>query len=234
MLDVQHIAFSFGRKHVLGDVTFSVATGEIVGVLGANGTGKTTLLKVLATCLMQDAGTISLDDIDSLATPLRYRKRIGYLPETSPLYPEMEVGEYLTYRAALKGERFLRIKRRVKEVLNLCGLNPVARSRVKNLSLGYRKRVGLADVLLRRPTLMLLDDLLPGLDAAHRKKTAEILATSAPRSAILLTGHELHELAAICTRFVLLENGTITQSLSVASLPRPALEAMLETWLSRA
>lgn len=233
MLNVQHIAFSFDRKHVLRDVTFSVAAGEIVGVLGANGTGKTTLLKVLATCLMQDAGTISLDDINPLETPLRYRKRIGYLPETSPLYPEMEVGEYLTYRAALKGERFLRIKRRVKEVQNLCELNSVAHSRIKNLSLGYRKRVGLADVLLRRPTLMLLDDLLPGLDAAHRKKTAEILTTAAPRSAILLTGHELHELASFCTRFILLENGAITQSLAVAALPRPALEAMLETWLSR-
>lgn len=233
MLNVQHIAFAFGRKHVLRDVTFSVAAGEIVGVLGANGTGKTTLLRVLATCLMQDAGTVSLDDINPLATPLRYRKRIGYLPETSPLYPEMEVNEYLTYRAALKGERFLRIRRRVKEVLNLCELNPVSHSRIKNLSLGYRKRVGLADVLLRRPTLMLLDDLLPGLDAAHRKKTAEVLTAAAPRAAILLTGHELHELAAICTRFILLENGAVTQSLAVSSLPRPALEAMLETWLSR-
>ncbi len=233
MLDVQHIAFSFDRKHVLRDVTFSVSAGEIVGILGANGTGKTTLLKVLATCLMQDAGTISLDEIDPLATPLRYRKRIGYLPETSPLYPEMEVGEYLTYRAALKGERFLRIKRRVKEVLNICGLDAVSRTRIKDLSLGFRKRAGLADVLLRRPTLMLLDDLLPGMDAVHRKKAAEILTVSAPRAAIVLTGHELHELAGICTRFILLESGTVAKSLAAASLPRPALEAMLETWLAR-
>ncbi|MBQ7190789.1 MAG: ABC transporter ATP-binding protein [Kiritimatiellae bacterium] len=228
MLTVDHLSFSYGRNTVLRDVSFQFETGEIIGLLGKNGTGKTTLLKILATSLMQDRGSIELDQVDPLATPIRYRTRIGYLPEKCPLYPEMTVKEYLAYRDRLKREKTLRVNRRVREVMANCDLTEVARKRIKTLSLGFQKRVAIADALLRKPSVLLLDDLLPGLDVAQRAQIIDLLRGTAARSAILIAGHEISELITFCTRFLVLSEGVIALDIPVKGTSPDELKTRLE------
>jgi len=213
---------------VLDDVTFDVAPGEIVAVTGANGAGKTTLLRVLACLLMQDSGTVRLDSVDPLARPIKYRRGIGYLSEHCPLYSEMTVEEYLTYRVRLKGERNVRVRRRVSETLEQCGLEDSHRTRVRLLSLGYRKRLGLADALVMHPKLLLLDDPLAGLDVPQRKKIACVLTAASARAAVVLAGHEIREMLEWCTRFVVLHRGRVTALYRVNDYNRADLARLLE------
>jgi len=228
MLEVDHITFSYGKRTVLDDVTFDVAPGEIVAVTGANGAGKTTLLKVLSCLLMQDSGKIRLDSVDTLTRPIRYRRNMGYLSEHCPLYNEATVEEYLIYRVRLKGERNMRVRRRVGETLEQCGLAEERQTRVGLLSHGYRKRLGLADALVMHPKLLLLDDPLAGLDMAHRKKMAALLTTASARSAVVLAGHEVHEMLDWCTRFIVLRGGQVAATYRVSEYAKAELTRLLE------
>ena len=228
MLEVDHITFSYGRHKVLDDVTFDVAPGEIVAVTGANGAGKTTLLRLLACLLMQDSGAVRLDTVDPLVRPVKYRRGLGYLSEHCPLYGEMTVEDYLTYRVRLKGERNLRVRRRVSETLELCGLDDERRTRVRLLSQGYRKRLGLADALVLHPKLLLLDDPFAGLDVPHRKKIAAVLTAASARAAVVLAGHEIREMLEWCTRFVVLHRGRVTGLYRVSDYNKADLARMLE------
>lgn len=227
MLEVNHISFSYGKRRILDDVSFDAASGEIVAVVGANGVGKTTLLRVLAGLRIPAGGRVVADGFDILDEPLRYRRFLGYLPETCPLYDDMTVKAYLVYRARLKGERSMRVRYRVSESLALCGLDAVAKTPIRFLSQGYRKRVGLADAILLRPRFLLLDDLLAGLDPATRGAVGKILPDVAVRSAIVVTGHELDELARWATRFVVLADGRLAGVFSVKGTPPDALRARL-------
>lgn len=228
MLEVNHIAFSYGARKVLDDVTFDVAPGEIVALAGANGAGKTTLLRLLACLLMQDAGTVRFDGVDPLQRPVKYRRNIGYLSEHCPLYSEMTVEGYLTYRVRLKGERSMRVRRRVSETLEMCGLGEQRKVRVRLLSHGYRKRLGLADALVMHPKLLLLDDPLAGLDLPHRKSAASVLTAASARSAVILAGHEVPELLEWCTRFVVLYRGRVTGMYRVSDYGKADLLRILE------
>jgi ABC-2 type transport system ATP-binding protein len=228
MLEVNHITFSYGNHAVLDDVTFDVAPGEIVALTGANGAGKTTLLRLLACLLMQDSGTIRLDTVDPLVRPVKYRRGIGYLSEHCPLYSEMTVEGYLTYRVKLKGERSLRVRRRVSETLEQCGLDEARKTRVRLLSHGYRKRLGLADALIMHPKLLLLDDPLAGLDMPHRKKTAAVLTAASARAAVVLAGHEIQEMLEWCTRFIVLYRGRVTGLYRVSDYNKTDLARILE------
>lgn len=207
MLEVKNITFSYGSHETIGNITFDAAPGEIVAVVGANGAGKTTLLRVLACLLMQDSGNALIDDIDSLMRPIAYRTKIGYLSERCPLYDEMSVEEYLTYRLKLKGERQLRVRRRIDEVISQCRLEEHRKTTVRLLSWGFRKRVGLAEALIPRSRVLLLDDPLAGLDFPQRKQVAEVLTSLSGRSAIVLAGHEVRFLLEWCTRFLVLYRG---------------------------
>lgn len=228
MLKVDHITFSYGSRKVLNDVMFDVAPGEIVAVTGTNGAGKTTLMKLLACRLMQGAGLVQLHDLNPMKCPVKYRRAIGYLAENCPLYDEMTVEEYLLYRVRLKGERALRVRRRVSEALETCGLTEVSRTRIQRLSHGFRKRVGLADALSTHPKLLLLDDLLAGLDRPQRAKCAEVLTAASSSAAVIVTGHELDELADWCTRFIVLHNGRVAAALHTHAYDRKELLATLD------
>jgi len=228
MLEVDHITFSYGRHVVLRDVTFDVAPGEIVALTGANGAGKTTLLRVLACLLMQDSGAVRLDSVDPLQRPIKYRRGIGYLSEHCPLYSDMTVETYLTYRVRLKGERSMRVRRRVSEALEMCGLEEVCKTRIRLLSHGFRKRVGLADALVQHPKLLLLDDPLAGFDTPQRKKTASVLTAASARAAVMVAGHEIHEMLEWCTRFVVLSKGRVTAMYRTSDYNRLELSQLLE------
>jgi len=234
MLEIDQLSFSYGTRKVLDGVSFDVAPGEIVALTGPNGAGKTTLLKVLACLLMQDSGRVRLDQIDPLVRPIKYRRGIGYLSEECPLYVEMRVEEYLIYRLRLKGERHLRVRRRVAEAMELCGLEAVAQTHLGRLSQGYRKRVGLADALILHPKLLLLDDLLAGLDVGQRKKTAAVLSSASSRAAVVVAGHEIWEMLTWCTRFVVLKAGRVAAMYRTSDYAKAELARMLEAQVTSA
>ncbi len=218
MFEVRNIAFAYRNASVLRDVSFVVSPGETVSVVGGNGAGKTTLLRVLATLLAPGGGQALLDGKDAFVRPLNYRHQLGYLPEAPALYEEMSVKEYLEYRAALKGEPARRIRRRVGEALEMCRLTGVATDAIFRLSAGQKKRVALADAVLLRPRVLLLDDFLAGLDHGMREVSGEILSAVAAFSSVIVTGHEIADLARWTTRFLVLRDGVISATIPAAGV----------------
>jgi len=203
---------------VLRDVSFVVSPGETVSIVGANGTGKTTLMRILATLAVPVSGTVMVDGQNALESPFRYRRQIGYLPETVALYDDMTVKEYLQYRAALKGEPAKRVRRRVSESVDMCRIGSVLRTQIRSLSAGMRKRVALADALLLRPRVLLLDDFLAGLDTTMRAAAGGVLSSVAAFSSVIVTGHEIEDMATWATRFLVLRDGVIGASVPAAGL----------------
>ena len=228
MLEVRNIAFSYNRKKVLRDVSFVASPGEVVTIVGANGAGKTTLMRILATLQLPDSGTVMMDGVDALARPLRYRRQLGYLPERIALYDDMTVKEYLRYRALLKGEPAKRVRRRVSESVELCQIGDILRERIGVLSAGQRKRVAIADAMILRPRVLLLDDFLSGLDGAMRAATGSLLSSAVAFSSVIVTGHELEDLAKWTTRFLVLHDGVLSASIEAAGLDLPVLRERLD------
>ena len=220
MIEVRNLAFSYPRKSILRDVSFVVSPGEVVSVVGANGVGKTTLLKILATLAVPDSGTVMMDGTDALSHPLRYRRQIGYLPEKVSLYDDMSVKHYLHYRAKLKGEPSKRVRRRVSEAAALCQIVPYLSESIRTLSAGLCKRVALADALLLRPRVLLLDDFLSGLDQGMRE--------TAGFSSVIVTGHEIEDFSRWTTRFLVLRGGIVSSSVDATGLEPQTLRDRLD------
>lgn len=220
MFEVRNLAFSYRERPILRDVSFVVSPGEAVSIVGANGIGKTTLLKILATLAVPDSGMIMLDGQNALLHPLKYRRQLGYLPEKPALYEDMTVRDYLVYRANLKGEPSRRIRRRVGESAEMCQIADVLRLPIGRLSLGYRKRVAMADALLLRPRVLLLDDFLAGIDYEMRQTAGAILQNAAAFSSVIVTGHEIDDFAQWTTRFLVLKDGIIGASIPAAGVDR--------------
>ncbi len=231
MFDVRNIAFTYCNKTVLQNVSFVVSPGETVSLVGDNGVGKTTLLKILATLLVPEAGQVLLDGQDALEHPLRYCRQLGYLPETPVLYEDMTVKGYLTYRANLKGEISKRIRRRVMEAIEICRLSDIVKRRIATLSLGQKRRVALADAILLRPRVLLLDDFLAGLDTNLRAAAGEILSSVAAFSSVIVTGHDIADLARWTTRFLVLAKGQITATIPAAGVAYADLVTRVNTAL---
>ena len=228
MIEIRNLAFSYGRKKVLRDVSFVVSPGEVVSVVGANGTGKTTLLRILATLQLPESGTVLMDGQDALQRPLRYRRQLGYLPERIALYDDMTVREYLRYRAVLKGEPARRVRRRISEAVEICQIGDVLRTPIASLSAGWRKRVAIADAVILRPRVLLLDDFLAGLDAEMRRAAGAILSNVVSFSSVIVTGHELDDFARWTTRFLVLRDGVISASVESTGLEPSVLRSRLD------
>ncbi len=218
MLEAQHISFSWGRRPLLEDVSFSVSPGETAVLAGANGAGKTTLIKILAGLYTPTGGTVLMDGSDAFLQPLRFRRMLGYLSEAAAADPDMRVKKYLRYRANLRGEMRKKIRHRVAEAMELCGLEDDADARIGTLSFGLRKRVSLADAVLLRPRVLLLDDLLAGLDPVTRASFGRIVGAVGSFAAVLVSGHELDELAQWASKFYVLREGRILGAKTVAGV----------------
>ncbi len=212
MIKVSHLTKRFAGCVAVRDVSFEVARGEIVGFLGPNGAGKTTTMRILAGYLPASDGQVLVTGRDVLRDSLEVRRRIGYLPENVPLYPEMRVDEYLRYRAKLKGVDRPAIKKRLKEVKELCGLQEVGRRLMGQLSKGYRQRVGLADSLIHDPELLILDEPTIGLDPNQIRQVRSLIKDLAQRHTILLSTHILSEVEVTCRRVLILHEGRIVAS----------------------
>ena len=216
MLEVSDISFAYLKRNILCGVTFSAAPSEPIAVLGANGAGKTTLLKVLSGLALPTKGKVCLDGRDIIDNGLRYRKQLGYMPEKIMLADDMKVREYLVYRAVLKGESTRRASRRVEDVLKLCSLGDYSRTYISELSLGQKKMVAIADAILLKPRVLVLDDVYSGLDMASRKLVTGILSACAKNSMIVVSGHEVEDLARWVKRFLVLENGVVAKEVAAS------------------
>lgn len=190
MFEVRNICFSRSGKDVLSGVSFKADAGDLVAITGVNGAGKSTLLKILAGIWLPSSGSVFLDGVDVFREPLRHRRRLGWLGEASPLEDDMTVKAYLKFRAKLKCEQSRKIRHRVQEAMSQCALESVSGCAIRRLSYGQRRRVALAEAVLLRPRLLLLDDLFAGLDAESRDAALSMLDSCRKSAAIVMAGHE--------------------------------------------
>lgn len=231
MLEVRNLSFSYRSAEVLKDVSFFASPGEIVSIVGGNGVGKTTLMRILATLIVPDGGSIVSDGLNVFEHPVRYRRQVGYLPENPVPYEDMTVKEYLSYRSLLKGEPSKRVRRRVNEASELCRVDGLLRKTIGLLSSGQKKRVALADALLLRPRVLILDDFLAGLDTEMRELSGRILSEAAAFSSVIVSGHELADFSRWTTRFLVLKEGVISSVITSAGVDPLALEARVRSAL---
>ncbi len=209
MITVKGVSKSFGRVKAVDNVSFEVRKGEILGFLGPNGAGKTTTMRILTCFLPPTEGTASVAGHDIFKEPLEVKRRIGYLPEIPPLYPEMTVIDYLYFVARIKGLTGSRIKNRVESVTETCAVSDVREQLIGKLSKGYRQRVGLAQALIHDPEVLILDEPTAGLDPKQIIETRELIKRLAGQHTIILSTHILPEVSMTCERVVIINKGSV-------------------------
>lgn len=213
MIEARALSKRYGDRLAVDDVSFEVARGEVVGFLGPNGAGKTTTMRILTGFLPPTDGTAVIDGHDMLTDPLRARRSVGYLPETPPLYPEMDVEGYLRFVASIKGVPRGRRREAVDRALSRCGLTEVRRRVIGSLSKGYRQRVGLGQAIVHEPPVLVLDEPTVGLDPVQIREIRSLIANLAKPGAdgaahtVILSTHILSEVEAICQRVILIHRG---------------------------
>jgi ABC-2 type transport system ATP-binding protein len=208
MIEVTHLVKYYGDKKAVNDISFKVEDGELVGFLGPNGAGKTTAMNVITGYLSATAGTAKINGIDILEDPIEAKKHIGYLPEQPPLYMDMSVNEYLDFICDLKGVNTKR-KKHIEEVCELAGITDVYRRMIRNLSKGYKQRVGLAQALIGDPEVLILDEPTVGLDPIQIVEIRNVIKDLGKKRTVILSSHILSEVQAICERVLLINKGQI-------------------------
>src|SRR3954464_5493990 len=218
MIKVEGLTKRYARNVAVKNISFEVGKGEIVGFLGKNGAGKTTTMRVLTCFLPPTSGKASVAGFDVIEQSLDVRKNIGYLPETPPLYPEMEVGDYLTFVAKLKGIASPDVSKRVDEVLERTALGDVRSKIIGKLSKGYRQRVGIAQAIIHNPDVLILDEPTSGLDPKQIIEIRELLRALAGEHTIILSTHILSEVEHSCQRVIIISQGKVVAQDTVANL----------------
>lgn len=209
MIEVERLKKSFGSHVALRGLTFRVETGSVVGLLGRNGAGKSTCLRILSGVLRPTAGRVNIGGHDPSTEPERARASVGYLPESAPLYPELRVAEYLSFRAELKGLGPRQRMSRIDEVLRQVHAHDIRRVRCGELSRGYQKRVSLADALLTDPQVLLLDEPTAGLDPSQNRETRELIASLGKTRTVIVSTHILAEVEAMCRDAIVIDEGQV-------------------------
>ena len=209
MIEVRNLSKRFVGRTAVDDITFSVGKGEVVGFLGPNGAGKTTTMRMLTGYLPASSGAASIAGHDIFSDSLKARREIGYMPESVPLYDDMRAEEYLKFRAGLKGLRGREVKENTGRVMELTGLRDVARKMISSLSKGYRQRLGLADALIHRPRLLILDEPTNGLDPNQIRQVRTLISQISTEHTILLSTHILSEVQMACRRVIIIHRGKI-------------------------
>src|SRR5690348_13810084 len=218
MIKVEGLTKRYARTVAVDNISFEVEKGQIVGFLGPNGAGKTTTMRVLTCFLPPTSGKATVAGFDVLESPMEVKKRIGYLPETPPLYPEMEVIEYLEFVAKLKGIPSRDVRGRVDEVMGRCAVADVRSKLIGKLSKGYRQRVGLAQAIIHNPDVLILDEPTSGLDPKQIIETRELIHSLAGDHTIILSTHILSEVEHSCERVIIISQGKLVAIDSVTNL----------------
>src|SRR5579863_1969484 len=218
MITVEGLTKRYANHVAVDNISFQIERGQIVGFLGPNGAGKTTTMRVLTCFLPPTSGTARVAEFDVLEQPMEVKKRIGYLPETPPLYPEMEVVEYLEYVGRLKRVPKESLARRVDEVAQKCSVGDVKKKLICKLSKGYRQRVGLAQAIIHNPDVLILDEPTSGLDPQQIIETRDLIKGLAGSHTIILSTHILPEVEQVCERVIIIAKGKLVATDTVSNL----------------
>ncbi|MES1180534.1 MAG: ABC transporter ATP-binding protein, partial [Verrucomicrobiota bacterium] len=220
MIEVSNLTKRYAGRTAVAGISFTVARGEIVGLLGPNGAGKSTTMRILSCFMPATSGTARVAGFDVFHQSEEVRRRIAFMPENNPLYPEMRVREYLKFRARLKGLGWKNSRRRVDTVMEQCGLTDVRRRIIGQLSKGYRQRVGLADALVHEPELIILDEPTIGLDPHQIRSVRQLIKSLAHQHTVLISTHILPEAEMMCSRMLIMYDGKILASDTPENLQR--------------
>src|ERR1700757_4778903 len=218
MITVKDLTKRYARTTAVDHISFEVQKGQIVGFLGPNGAGKTTTMRVLTCFLPPTSGTVTVAGFDVLEQPLEVKKRIGYLPENPPLYPEMNTTEYLNFVGSLKGLAGAELRQRVDYVSERCAIADVKDKLLGKLSKGYRQRVGLAQAIIHNPDVLILDEPTAGLDPKQINETRDLIKDLAGEHTIILSTHILPEVEQTCEQVIIINKGKLVATHSVRNL----------------
>ncbi len=222
MISVDHLAKRYGSTVAVGGVSFTVEAGEVLGFLGPNGAGKTTTMRILTGFIPPDEGTAVLAGFDVNRQPLEVRRRIGYLPESAPLYEDMGTVDYLLYVAEMRGFARAEARSRMARMVELCGLGPALTKNIGQLSKGFRQRVGLAQALIHEPDILVLDEPTTGLDPNQIIEIRSLIKEIGREKTIILSTHILPEVSATCDRVIIISRGRLVGSGTPEELSRRA------------
>ena len=209
MIQAESLTHYYGPYPAIQDVNFGVRKGEILGFLGPNGAGKTTTMRIITGFLPPSRGTVTLDGFDVVEQSLEARRRVGYLPETVPLYTDMSVNNYLKYMGTLRGMAPDDIKSRLGEVIDVCRLGDYRKTQIGKLSKGFRQRVGIAQAILHQPQVLVLDEPTIGIDPIQVVETRKLIQELGKDQTVVLSSHILPEVSMICDRVLIINEGHI-------------------------
>jgi ABC-2 type transport system ATP-binding protein len=226
VIEIRDLFKYYGDRRAIGPLSASIQKGEIVGLLGLNGAGKTTTLRVLACDLLPTSGTVSVGGIDVVETPHAVRERIGYLPDTPPVYPEMTVDEYLRFAGKLRGLGGPDLQKAVDDVVDLTEIDEERDRPIGALSHGYRQRVGIAQAIVHRPELVVLDEPISGLDPVQIVEMRALVRSLGGDHTVVVSSHILQEISETCDRILVIRDGEIVASGTEKELSRELLSGM--------
>lgn len=215
MIEVSHVSRNFGDFRAVNDVSFSIPTGQIVGLLGPNGAGKTTTMRMITGFLEPSSGTVTIDGINICENPVEAKKKIGYMPESAPLYGEMIVEDYLVYIAKIYGQN---PEEKVPALCAECGLKEVMSKNISELSRGNRQRVALAHALMNDPEILILDEPTSGLDPNQVEDVRAIIREIGKTRTVIVSTHILSEVETICSRAIIISGGKLVADSSIEEL----------------
>jgi ABC-2 type transport system ATP-binding protein len=218
MIQVENLSKKYARHVAVNNISFSVEKGDIVGFLGPNGAGKTTTMRILTCFLPPTEGKARVAGFDVFEQPFEVKKRIGYLPEAPPLYPEMSVEDYLNFVARLKNVPSAEINTRTQQVMERCAVADAKSKLISKLSKGYRQRVGLAQAIIHNPDVLILDEPTSGLDPKQINETRELIKNLSGEHTIVLSTHILPEVEAVCQKVIIIDRGRLVATDSVENL----------------
>lgn len=205
---VQGVTKFYGEQKALDNVSFEIKTGELVGFLGPNGAGKSTMMKIITGFIPPSAGNVFVNGIGTGDGSTEVKKRIGYLPENNPLYPEMYVREYLRFTASFYNSG-ISLNKQIDNIIEVTGLAPEQKKKIGALSKGYRQRVGLAQALIHNPDILILDEATTGLDPNQIAEIRNLIRETAREKTVMLSTHIMQEVEAICSRIIIIDKGII-------------------------
>jgi len=209
VIEAEHLTKKYGPVTAVDDISFKVNKGEILGFLGPNGAGKTTTMRILTCFLSATSGTVKVAGYDVFEESIEVRRRVGYMPESPPLYPELTVDSYLNFVAKIKGIPNSKIKKRIDEIKEITKITDKSNSIIKTLSKGYRQRVGLAQALIHNPEILILDEPTAGLDPKQIIETRQLIKSLAGEHTIILSTHILPEVSMTCERIIIIDRGKL-------------------------
>lgn len=204
MIEVENVSKLFGNFRAVDGISFSIQTGEIVGLLGPNGAGKTTTMRMISGFLEPDSGTVKIDGLDVLKNPVETKRKIGYMPESAPMYSDMIVADYLKYIAEIEGQN---PAEKCRELAEVCGLKEVMHKNIGELSRGNRQRVGLAHALMGNPEILILDEPTSGLDPNQVLEVRNLIKQIGKTHTVIISTHILSEVEMLCGRVIIISGG---------------------------